>query len=105
MRTIPYQLPFRFALLNPLSELRIFHARARQDRDKAPLVFINVLQVVLAAELGIGHIEEVAFSRDLAQGVPGLDVTQRVRGVAVFPAELYRYAAVGGGRQQEDQLL
>ena len=59
----------------------------------------------MAAELGIGDVEEIGAAGHGTQRRPGLDMGDRVVGVAVGGAKLDRHAAVGIGGQDEQQLL
>jgi hypothetical protein len=43
-------------------------------------VLVNVAHVLIAAELAVGHIEEIGAAGGLAQRLPAFDVRNRVVG-------------------------
>jgi hypothetical protein len=69
----------------------------------------DIGQVLVGAKLAIGHIEAFGTAGELAQALPGADVGRIVGGVPVVHVEDNRdrdwYDPIGGGRQDEQQLL
>ncbi len=102
---IPDEFPGRRVVLDPLAKPGILVATARHHGDEAAAGAVDVLQVVVATQLGVADVEKVGAASDSAQRVPSLDVGDRVVGVAVGDAKLHRHPAVGGDGEDEEQLL
>lgn len=83
--------------LDPVAKLGVLPARARQHGDEATAGAVDVVHIVVAAQLGVGDVEEVGASGHGAQRVPGIDVRNRVVGVAVGDPKLHRHPAFGLG--------
>ena len=60
---------------------------------------------VVAFALAVRHIQKVGTPGQRAKRVPGLDVRDRVVGVAIGEAKLHRHPALGLGSQDKQQLL
>src|SRR5207245_9035685 len=86
-------------------KVRILLTRSRHHCDKATAGTVDVVDIVVAAELRVGDIEEIRPAGHRLKGVPGLDVGHRVVSVAVGSAKLHRDATVGISRQDKQQLL
>jgi hypothetical protein len=91
--------------LQPLAKLGVLEPRARQHGDEAPAGTVDVVEVVVAAELRVRHVEEVRPPGHGPQRVPGRDVGDGVVGVAVGDPEGHRHPALGLGGEDEEQLL
>ena len=103
--TIPDEFPGRGVGLQPFAKELIFAPRTRHHGDEAPARAVDETQVIVAAELGIGDVEKIGAPGHGAQRRPGLDMRNRIVGVAVGGAKLHRYAAIGIGGEDEQQLL
>jgi hypothetical protein len=88
-----------------LAKELIFPSGTRHHSDEAPAGTVDETQVLDAAKLRIGDVEEVSATGHGAQCSPSLDMGNRVVGVAVGGAKLHRNAAVGIGGEDEQQLL
>ena len=102
---IPDQRPLGRTGLDRLAELRVLQPVAWHHGDESTACAIDVLHVLARAQLAVGHIQEVAAAGHRAQRVPGVDVGDRVAGVAVGAAERHGDVAVGAHGQDEQQLL
>jgi hypothetical protein len=105
MRAIPHRGPVGRVGLDPLAELFVLRAVARQHGDEATAGAIDVIHVLARTQLGIGDVEEVGPTRHGAQRVPGLDVGAGIAGVAVAAAKRHGNTAVSVHRQDEQELL
>ncbi len=81
---VPDELPVRGVGLDPLAELGVFLAASRHHGDKAPTVAVDVLHVVIGAQLGVRDVQEVGATGHRAQRLPGLHVGDRIVGVAIL---------------------
>ncbi len=101
----PQPSPGDLALGQPLAKGGVFAAGPRQDGDEAALALVEIGHVFAGGQFAVGHVEKVAAAGQLAQQVPGVAVGLVVGHVAAFGAEVQRHAAVGGDREDEQELL
>ena len=64
-----------------------------------------MIHVVAATEFAVRYIQKLGTPGQRAKRVPGLDVRDRVVGVAIGEAKLHRHSALGLGSQDKQQLL
>lgn len=102
---VPDFLPRDRLGLDRATKLPVLEARPGQDGHKASAGAMDMIEVIVTAELGVGEVEEIGSPGDLLQSLPGIDVGNRIAGVAVGGAKLHRHAAIGGSGQNEQQLL
>ena len=81
---IPDQGPLGRTSLDRLAKLCILQATARHHGDEASAGAVDVVHVLARAQLAVGHVQEVAAAGHRPERVPGLDVGDRVAGVAVW---------------------
>ena len=103
--SVPDLVPGDGLGLDRAPELPVLEPGPRHHRDEAAAVAVDMVEVVVAAELGVGDVQEVRSPGEGLEGLPGLDMGDRVAGVAGGAAKLHRDAAIGGRRQDEQQLL
>ena len=102
---LPQRPPGDLALGHQCAEGGVFAAGPRQHGDEAALALVEVGHVLAGGQLAVGHVEEVAAAGQLAEQIPGVAMGLVVGHVAAFGAEVQRHAAVGGDREDEQQLL
>src|SRR5918996_4219498 len=55
---VPYLLPLRLVILNPLAELTVLQPAAGQHRDESATPRVDVLHRLRTAEFAVGHVQE-----------------------------------------------
>ena len=104
-RLLPQRPPSDLALATNSRKARVFAAGPRQHGDEPALALVQVGHVLAGGQLAVGHVEEVAPAGQLAEQVPGVAVRLVVHHVAACGPEVQRHAAVGGDREDEQELL
>jgi len=92
-------------LQQPLAELLILLARARQHGDETALLASDVVHVLGTGQLTVGNIEKVGTSHQLAEHVPGLLMRGVVGGVAAGRSKIDGNSTIFGHRENIKQLL
>ena len=105
IRPVPYLDPRDLFGLDALAEPFVFLARTWHDGNQVPAIAVDMQHVVKAAQLAVGHIQEVIPADYGAQCIPGVDVRVRIIRVAVSTAKQDRDAAIDAGGQDEEKLL
>lgn len=103
--TVPDELPGRRMALDPFAKLLVLLSRAGHHGDETPARAVDIVQVVVGAQLRIGDIQEVRAPGHRPERVPGVDVGPGVAGIAVGHAKLDRHPALTIHGQDEQQLL
>ena len=98
-------LPRRRVRLEPGLEERILLAGARQHRDEAAPMLVDVLERLARAELAVRDIEEVRRAHQGAKHLPCLAVGGAVFRVAVGHLDVDGDGAVGAHREDPEELF
>jgi len=91
--------------LEPLAEPGVLAPGFGQNGQEPTVAACDVLPVLLGAQLGVGHLEEISSAGHPAERVPGANVRLVVAGVAIVNARPDRYASIRRRRQDSQQLL
>ncbi len=98
-------LPRRRVRLEPGLEEPIFLAGAREHREEAAAVLVDVLEGLARAELAVGDIEEVRRAHQRAEHLPGLAVGGAVLRIAIGHLDVDGHGAVGAHRKDPEELF
>src|SRR5690606_36617043 len=105
--SLPQRTPgdgsWRFS--QPLAKGFIVTMSPRHDGDEPSVAAGDVLEILLAGQLAIRHIQEVFAARKLAEHGPGVDVCGIVGDVAAMRGEINRNAAIIRDGERIKQLL
>ncbi|OIQ75302.1 hypothetical protein GALL_430300 [mine drainage metagenome] len=98
-------LPGQIVVLDVASEPGVLLPVAGENRDETPFAAGDVVQIGPVAELAIRHIQEVGAPRQLAEGLPCLDVGGVVVRVPIAQSVVHWHRPVGTDREDPEQLL
>ena len=91
--------------LEPLAEPGVLAPGFGQNAQEPTVAACDVFPVLLGAQLGVGHVEEISSAGHPAERVPGANVRLVAAGVAIVNARPDRYAFIRRRRQDLQQLL